>query len=226
MDVFTIIQCHYCLEWASHTRPNCPFKDIKPQACAKCGEGGHKHTECSHPVKCINCDGEHPATARCCPVYKSSLQYARTKLAQEILHANGINSHQEETSSDTENDKNSHMTELLAEAAHTSSSMEEFNTRLFNACKNLSYTSPQTDSSQEEPELNKPILDMPPTDLSINELETEPAIKTPAKTVTETAETDDEAVPEPANKTPAKTVTEMVKTDVDAVLEVEADEND
>ncbi|CAL4096938.1 unnamed protein product, partial [Meganyctiphanes norvegica] len=97
----------------------------------------------------------------------------------------------------------SHMTEFLAEAAHTSSSMEEFNTRFFNACKNLSYTSPLIDSSQEEPDLNKPIIDMPPSDLPINELETEPA-----------------------NKTPAKTVTEMVETDVEAVLEVEEDEND
>ncbi|CAL4075747.1 unnamed protein product, partial [Meganyctiphanes norvegica] len=103
---------------------------------------------------------------------------------------NDINPYQEETSSDTENDKNSHMTEFLAEAAHTSSSLEEFNTRFFNACKKLSYTNPIIDSSQEESELNKPILDMPPTDLPINELETEPAIKTPAKTVTETAETD------------------------------------
>lgn len=59
-------QCKRCQEWC-HTRNYCS----KPFKCVKCGKG-HPTEECvkprEAPAKCANCEGEHTANYRGCPV--------------------------------------------------------------------------------------------------------------------------------------------------------------
>ncbi|KAM7298496.1 hypothetical protein ISCGN_019091 [Ixodes scapularis] len=49
-----------------HGARSCRGKNI----CAKCGSTDHVADICENEVKCANCDGEHPAYARACPIWK------------------------------------------------------------------------------------------------------------------------------------------------------------
>ncbi|KAM7289572.1 hypothetical protein ISCGN_029701 [Ixodes scapularis] len=49
-----------------HGARSCRGKNI----CAKCGSTDHVADICENEVKCAKCDGEHPAYARACPIWK------------------------------------------------------------------------------------------------------------------------------------------------------------
>ena len=63
----TIIQCFNCQK-VGHTHFNC----TSTSACMKCGEV-HRQNSCTNNlIKCINCQGEHYASARTCPYLKEA----------------------------------------------------------------------------------------------------------------------------------------------------------
>ena len=79
MEDFKLIQCYRCWELTSHIRPNCPYLH-EPKICPRCGDNDHDYAHCYHVPRCLNCNGQHPATARCCPVYKIKFQESLQKL--------------------------------------------------------------------------------------------------------------------------------------------------
>jgi hypothetical protein len=74
-----VVQCHNC-QLFDHGSSRCKYKP----RCVKCLLS-HKTSECkkkpSDPPRCCNCEGEHPANFRGCPVYVKILE-ARTKQQQ------------------------------------------------------------------------------------------------------------------------------------------------
>lgn len=61
----TPIQCKKCYG-LGHTKNWCRCNF---EICARCGEGGHRASECLAAASCVNCRGNHPATDRRCPNY-------------------------------------------------------------------------------------------------------------------------------------------------------------
>lgn len=56
--------CHQCQQFG-HIKRVCK----NPPKCSKCGQGGHEHCE-SEILKCANCQGDHMAMDKSCPVYR------------------------------------------------------------------------------------------------------------------------------------------------------------
>ena len=56
----------FCCQKFGHHQSKCTRKPI----CPKCGEDGHPEEDCSSPVKCVNCEGAHPAFSRQCPKWQ------------------------------------------------------------------------------------------------------------------------------------------------------------
>lgn len=85
MEHITITQCYKCHQWASHLKPQCTEDQ---SLCRKCGQTGHMFYQCSVEISnCINCDGPHPANARCCPVYKEALERVLSKYTDNITNS-------------------------------------------------------------------------------------------------------------------------------------------
>ena len=68
-------------------------KCLKSPVCKKCGESGSDHIElsCDNPIKCANCQGNHPAYSRDCLVWKrekeiNTLKYTNTE-ARKIIQS-------------------------------------------------------------------------------------------------------------------------------------------
>ncbi|KAM7289042.1 hypothetical protein ISCGN_029179 [Ixodes scapularis] len=59
------LRCFRCQQFG-HGARSCRGKNI----CAKCGSTDHVADICENEVKCADCDGEHPAYARACPIWK------------------------------------------------------------------------------------------------------------------------------------------------------------
>ena len=78
------LQCYTCFEYGHHER-RCN-ESTTESLCKHCGELANTHdaTNCTNKVKCVNCDGEHVATSRACPVWK------REKEIVTIKHKEGI----------------------------------------------------------------------------------------------------------------------------------------
>jgi hypothetical protein len=58
-------QCFRCFDF-NHSIANCPRQGT---FCGLCAEPGHDKKECTtNFIKCINCDGRHPARATSCPM--------------------------------------------------------------------------------------------------------------------------------------------------------------
>ena len=85
MEGVRLIQCYSCFTWCKHLRPDCPTKH-DPQICSNCSQTGHSYTECQNELRCINCEGSHPATARICPEYTKALEHQKTKIAEQLAH--------------------------------------------------------------------------------------------------------------------------------------------
>lgn len=78
------VQCHRCQGYG-HSKNYCRRAFV----CLKCA-GGHPTTECTKsknsPAVCANCNGEHIASYKGCPVFKTE----RSKLLS-VRHANPVN---------------------------------------------------------------------------------------------------------------------------------------
>ena len=73
MEVLKLIQCYHCLEF-SHPKNLCP-RSSEQQICGRCSDRGHAASTCEATSKCYLCGEQgHPATARCCKVYKETFR--------------------------------------------------------------------------------------------------------------------------------------------------------
>ena len=59
------LRCFKCQKFG-HDKDNCRGS----QCCVRCGQNSHDSTDCQLPEKCSNCQGDHMATLRNCPVWK------------------------------------------------------------------------------------------------------------------------------------------------------------
>ena len=75
------LRCYNCQKFGHHET-----KCVKSAVCKKCGESGSDHIEltCSNPIKCANCQSDHPADSRNCLVWKREKEINNIKYTQNI----------------------------------------------------------------------------------------------------------------------------------------------
>ena len=75
------LRCYNCQKFGHHET-----KCLKSPVCKKCGESGSDHIElsCNNPIRCANCQGNHPSDSRDCMVWK------REKEINTIKYTNSI----------------------------------------------------------------------------------------------------------------------------------------
>jgi hypothetical protein len=67
--------CTQCCRW-QHTKKHCHGQ----LTCNRCGELGHKQTECtSENTKCRNCGEAHEASSKTCPIYLREIEVCNYK---------------------------------------------------------------------------------------------------------------------------------------------------
>ena len=81
MHIPNLLGCNNCQKFG-HRETKC----IKSAICKKCGESGSDHIEltCSNPIKCANCQSDHPADLRICLVWKREKEINTIKYTQNI----------------------------------------------------------------------------------------------------------------------------------------------
>lgn len=89
------IRCFGCQRFG-HFKSYCR----RGECCEKCGRDAHEGSACQGPVRCVNCDGDHPANSRACPKWieekrvqeiktKGSLSYPEARRLYQTQHAQG-----------------------------------------------------------------------------------------------------------------------------------------
>jgi hypothetical protein len=73
------LRCFNCQSFGHH-QSLCK----KAKLCPKCGLADHGDAECSTPVKCLNCSGDHPAYATSCPRWAQEKEICRVKTTNKI----------------------------------------------------------------------------------------------------------------------------------------------
>ena len=75
------LRCFNCQKFGHHET-----KCLKSPVCKKCGESGSGHIElsCNNPIKCANCQGNHPADSRDCLVWKREKEINTLKYTNNI----------------------------------------------------------------------------------------------------------------------------------------------
>ena len=78
------LQCYTCFKYGNHER-RCK-KSATESLCKHCGELANTHdaTNCTNKVKCVNCNGEHVATSRACPVWKREKEIVTIKHKESL----------------------------------------------------------------------------------------------------------------------------------------------
>ena len=71
-------RCQKC----GHGKMNCK----KELTCFRCGQTGHDGLECQEPHKCANCDGNHMATSRGCPLFLKEKEVQRLKTEKKLTY--------------------------------------------------------------------------------------------------------------------------------------------
>ncbi|XP_058816037.1 uncharacterized protein LOC131679343 [Topomyia yanbarensis] len=74
------MRCFQCLRYG-HLGRDC--KSVK--ICANCGDNYHEG-KCVKPVKCVNCEEQHPATSPNCPIWRKETDIVRVRIDQDISH--------------------------------------------------------------------------------------------------------------------------------------------
>ena len=73
------LRCFKCQRFGHH-RDRCKRSDT----CPRCGKEGHDGSDCSAEVKCVNCDGNHPAYAKVCPLWIREKEIQTVKVTNNI----------------------------------------------------------------------------------------------------------------------------------------------
>lgn len=74
------LRCFKCQQFAHHKQRCTSEKDV----CARCGQKDHDDTNCTSPFHCANCNGDHPAYSRTCPVFLKEKEIQRVKYQGEM----------------------------------------------------------------------------------------------------------------------------------------------
>ena len=73
------LRCFNCQRFGHH-RDRCKRSDT----CPRCGKEGHDGSDFSAEVKCVNCDGNHPAYAKVCPLWIREKEIQTVKVTNNI----------------------------------------------------------------------------------------------------------------------------------------------
>ena len=65
------------------TKNSCKGKAV----CAGCGEEGHNVDDCRNDPKCVNCEGDHRAISKECPIWKQEKDIVTLKYKENISFA-------------------------------------------------------------------------------------------------------------------------------------------
>ena len=130
MNNIKLVQCYHCYALVDHKRPSCPLLN-EPQRCPRCGQSGHNSWECQNRTVCLHCNGPHPVTAPCCPIYRQKLEEHKPKLLAELL--TDLNTPQNAPNRNNEDALNL----LITSALTANGSFINFINSLFTATLNL-----------------------------------------------------------------------------------------
>ena len=77
------------------TARNSATKCLKSPVCKKCGESGSDHIElcCNNPIKCANCQGNHPADSRDCLLWKKRKRNEYNKIHKQHIFPRSPQTH-------------------------------------------------------------------------------------------------------------------------------------
>ena len=75
-------RCFQCQKFW-HTKNSCKGKAV----CAGCGEEGHNVDDCQNDPKCVNCEGDHRAISKDCPIWKQEKDIVTLKYKENISFA-------------------------------------------------------------------------------------------------------------------------------------------
>ena len=73
------LRCFKCQRYG-HGRDSC--KNLP--ACFRCGQQGHDSTDCQKAAKCANCQGDHVAASKDCPVWKKEKEIQKVKTENRL----------------------------------------------------------------------------------------------------------------------------------------------
>ena len=135
MDKIKLVQCYHCYAIADHKKSTCPYF-YEPQKCPKCSQSGHKSWECKNRVTCLHCNGPHPVTAPCCPIYQAKLKEIKSDLLKDLLNTNTYRSQ----NSPNQNDSDA-LNMLITSALTANGSLIAFVNSLFLASQALAQAS-------------------------------------------------------------------------------------
>lgn len=79
------LRCFSCQKFG-HGSASCKCKPV----CCTCGEDGHQ-LPCTRPPKCCNCEGNHPASSKDCPVWIKEKEIQRIRVTQKISYPQARN---------------------------------------------------------------------------------------------------------------------------------------
>ena len=74
------LKCMKCQRFG-HLKKWCRREE---EICAKCGDAGHTSRSCQNETSCVNCNGDHSAMDRQCPVYILRSEIVATHVRQRI----------------------------------------------------------------------------------------------------------------------------------------------
>lgn len=74
------LRCFSCQKFG-HGSASCKNKPV----CCTCGEDGHEPI-CTRPPKCCNCQGNHPASSKVCPVWIKEKEIQRIRVTKKISY--------------------------------------------------------------------------------------------------------------------------------------------
>jgi hypothetical protein len=73
------LRCFKCQQFGHH-QSTCRREKV----CPKCGMSSHDEEPCTHPAKCVNCTGSHPAYATSCPRWVQEKEICQVKVTNNI----------------------------------------------------------------------------------------------------------------------------------------------
>ena len=75
------MRCYNCQRFGHHES-----KCLKPPVCKKRGKSGSDHIELTltNPIKCTNCQGNHPTDSRNCMVWKREKEINQVKFTNDV----------------------------------------------------------------------------------------------------------------------------------------------
>ena len=75
------MRCFTCQRYG-HTSNRCKRSTV----CSVCAEEGHDNRSCENQKKCINCDGDHPAFSKECPLWKQERAIQEVKVKRKLSY--------------------------------------------------------------------------------------------------------------------------------------------